>query len=73
MDIFSDDLQFDEVDFSIYYNEDGEPEEIDDMDEERLSNLISTMDRHSKMQPEHYNVEIWQEYRRRFAEALYEE
>lgn len=64
MDIFFDDLQFEEVDFRVYYNENGEPEEIDEMEEEQLKNIISNLDRQIKMLPEHYNVEIWEEYRR---------
>ncbi|BBF43445.1 hypothetical protein lbkm_2133 [Lachnospiraceae bacterium KM106-2] len=64
MNIFADELDYDDIDFSVYYNEDGEPEEIDEMDEERLKNIISTLERAIRMQPEHYNVEIWEEYLR---------
>ena len=64
MNIFSDDLEFEDIDFSIYYNDDGEAEEIEELDNTRLSNIISALERQIRMLPEHYNVEIWQEYLR---------
>lgn len=73
MDIFSDNLEWEEVDFSVYYNINGEPEPIDELSEEELSNIISTLERQLKMLPEHDNAEIWAEYLRRCREELYDE
>lgn len=73
MDIFSDNLEWEEVDFSVYYNINGEPEPIDELSEEELSNIISTLERQLIMLPEHDNAEIWAEYLRRCREELYDE
>ncbi|WP_066715830.1 hypothetical protein [Clostridium sp. Marseille-P299] len=70
MNIFEDDLLFEDIDFNVYYDENGEPEEILEMEEDRLKNIISTLERQIKMLPEHYNVEIWVEYKRVCKEAL---
>lgn len=70
MDIFHDDLNFDEINFKVFYNEDDEPVEIDGMELKELKNIISTLDRELKMMPEHYNAEIWQEYRRIVKEKI---
>ena len=70
MNIFEDDLLFDDIDFNIYYDEDGEQEEIYEMEESRLKNIISALERQTKMLPEHYNIEIWQEYKRVCKDAL---
>ncbi|WP_167954800.1 hypothetical protein [Anaerosporobacter faecicola] len=64
MNIFTDDLDYEDIDFSFFYNEDGEPEEIDEMEEEQLCNIIATLERQIRMLPEHYNIEIWEEYLR---------
>lgn len=73
MNIFVDDLSWDEIDFNVFYNDDGEAEEIEEMEEERLRNIISMLERQIKMLPEHYNVEIWEEYKRRCKEELRKE
>lgn len=63
MDIFTDDLSYDDMDFTIFYNEDGEAVRIDEMEEEQLKNILSTLDRHIRMLPEHNNIDIWIAYR----------
>lgn len=73
MNIFVDDLSWDEIDFTVFYNDDGEAEEIEEMEVERLRNIISMLERQIKMLPEHYNVEIWEEYKRRCKEELKKE
>ena len=70
MDIFSDSINYDEVDFTIWYDEDGEPLEIEEMTEEEIKNHLISLDRKIKMLPEHENIEIWEEYRRIFKEML---
>ncbi|MDD5934165.1 MAG: hypothetical protein PUC65_01155 [Clostridiales bacterium] len=66
MDIFSDDLEFEDIDFSVFYNQDGEAVPIDEMEEMELINIISTLERQIRMLPEHPNIEIWKEYLNRF-------
>ena len=70
MDIFSDSINYDEVDFTIWYDEDGEPLEIEELTEEEIKNHLISLDRKIKMIPEHENIEIWEEYRRIFKEKL---
>ena len=70
MDIFSDSINYDEVDFTIWYDEDGEPLEIEELTEEEIKNHLISLDRKIKMLPEHENIEIWEEYRRIFKEML---
>lgn len=70
MNIFVDDLEFEEMDFSVYYDEDGEPEEIEEMEDEDIKNAICALERQLKMLPEHYNAEIWEEYKRVLKEEL---
>lgn len=70
MNIYVDDLEFDEIDFSVYYNEDGEAEDIEEMDDTELKNQICALERQLKMLPEHYNAEIWEEYKRVLKEEL---
>lgn len=70
MNIFVDDLNYDDMDFNVYYNQDGEPEEIEEMEDNEIKNRIIELDRQIKMLPEHYNVEIWEEYRRIFKQEL---
>lgn len=70
MNIFVDDLEYEEMDFTIYYNEDGEPEKIEDMEEEQITNHIVELKRQMKLLPEHYNIDIWETYLERFREAL---
>lgn len=72
MNIFEDDLLYEDIDFSVYYDEYGEAEEIHEMEETRLKNIISALERQMKLLPEHYNVEIWQEYHRICKDALQE-
>ena len=70
MDIFSDSINYDEVDFTIWYDEDGEPLEIEELTEEEIKNHLISLDRKIKMLPEHENIEIWEEYRHIFKEML---
>ena len=70
INIFEDNLEFDDIDFDIYYDENGEAEWIHEMGETKLKNIISTLERQIKLLPEHYNVEIWQEYHGICKEAL---
>lgn len=70
MNIFVDDLEYEEMDFTIYYNEDGEPEMIEEMEEEQITNHIVELRRQMKLLPEHYNIDIWETYLERFREAL---
>lgn len=70
MNIFCDDLEYEEIDFTVYYNEDDEPCELDELEEHELINILSNLERQIKMLPEHYNVEIWKEYQKRCKQLL---
>ncbi len=70
MNIFVDDLDYEEIDFTVYYNEDDEPQEIEEMDDVELKNAICALERQLKMLPEHYNADIWEEYKRVMKEEL---
>lgn len=63
MNIFVDDLEFEDVNFDVYYDDDGEVQEIQDLSEKELVNILSTLERQIRMLPEHYNVEIWEKYK----------
>ena len=70
MNIFEYELEYDDIDFDFYYNEDGEIEVLADMDMTQIRNILSDLERSLKMLPEHYNSEIWQEYQKRCKELL---
>ncbi|MBE5961985.1 MAG: hypothetical protein E7256_11505 [Lachnospiraceae bacterium] len=70
MDIFSDCLDYEDVDFSVWFDEDGEGIEIEELEDEEIRNALIMLDRKIKMLPEHENIEIWEEYRRIFKEML---
>ncbi|MDO5519148.1 MAG: hypothetical protein Q4G58_01510 [bacterium] len=70
MNIFVDSLDYEDIDFTVYYNQDDEPEEIDEMEDEEIKNHIIELERQIKMLPEHYNADIWEEYKRVFKQEL---
>ncbi|MDO5293900.1 MAG: hypothetical protein Q4F05_14270 [bacterium] len=70
MNIFVDDLYYEDIDFTVYYNQDDEPEEIEEMEDWEIKNHIIELERQIKMLPEHYNAEIWEEYKRVFKQEL---
>lgn len=55
-------LDLEDVDVTKWWTEDGEEVELEDLEEEELMNLVSNLHRRLKMQPEHYNSEIWEAY-----------
>lgn len=70
MNIFEDVLEFEDIDFDVYYNEDGEKERLAEMDNTQLRYILSELERSLKLLPEHYNAEIWFEYQKRCKELL---
>lgn len=72
MDIFNDELAYEDIDFDYIYNEDCEQVLLGELTTSQLISLITHLEREIRMMPEHENIMIWKEYYRR-CKALREE
>lgn len=55
-------IDYDDVDFSLWQTEDGEWIEIEELDDQEVTEAVYTLKRKLRLLPEHVNSDIWEEY-----------